>query len=186
LLMVVTRWFLYYPGIGDFHISQVLVLLYYPRVGGFSYYSSAAGCCTNQVRVVFILHKCWLGWLIPPLLSYILFALFVLGYLKVKEGRNNFYFCRKILFDPPQGGARPPKSGNSKLSKQYVVGTLNLYLKTPCTMQKETDQSDHPVLRKRSKHADLLQYFDVSLKQQNRTTFWTFSLDRVIGLNQFL
>ena len=50
-------------------------------------------------------------------------------------------------------------------------------------MEKESDQSDHPVLRKRPKRADLLEYFDVSLKQQNRTTFWAFSLGMVIGLN---
>ena len=63
------------------------------------------------------------------------------------------------------------------------MGTLNLYLEMPSTMQKESDQSDHPVPRKRPKRVDLLEYLDVSLKQQNRTTFWTFSLSRVIGLN---
>jgi hypothetical protein len=69
-----------------------------------------------------------------------------------------------------------PKSGNSKFSQLYVVGTLNLYLKTPGTKRKESDQSDHHVLRKHPKRAVLLEYFDVRQKQQNWTTFWPFSL----------
>jgi hypothetical protein len=64
-----------------------------------------------------------LGWLIPPLLSLFYFAPFSLGDLKVREGRNNFCFCQTIFVDPPQ---------------TYVVGTLNLYLKAPCTMEKES------------------------------------------------
>ena len=142
---------------------------------------NSKGCQCDWYKYVWIL-----GWLIPPLLSKICFAPFLLVDLKFKEGRNNFCFCRKILFNPPQGGVSPPKSGNSKFSQLYVVGTLNLYLKTPGTMQKESDQSDHPVMRKRPKCAVLLEYFDVGLKEQNRTTFWTFSLGRVIGLSWFL
>ena len=99
----------------------------------------------------------WLGWLIPPLLSLIYFAPILLGDLKFKEGRNNFCFCRKIFVDPPQEGVSPPKSGNSKFSELYVVGTLNLCLKTPGTMQKESDQSDHPVLRKRPNREELVE-----------------------------
>jgi hypothetical protein len=61
---------------------------------------------------------------------------------------------------------QPPKSGNSKFLEIYVDGTLNLCPDTPGTIQKESDQSDNPVLRKRSKHAEVLKYFDFSLKQQ--------------------
>ena len=40
-------------------------------------------------------------------------------------------------------------------SENHVVGTLNLYLRVPYSMQKESAQSDHPVLRKRPKTDDL-------------------------------
>ena len=64
--------------------------------------------------------------------------------------------------------------------------SCNLYLTTPITLQKESDQSIHPVPRKRPKRAYILDYFGIILKQQNWTTVWTFSLDRMIGLNRFL
>ena len=50
-------------------------------------------------------------------------------------------------------------------------------------MQKESAQSDHPAWRKRSKRAQILGYFDIGPKQQNRTTFLTFSQGRVVGLS---
>ena len=78
------------------------------------------------------------------------FAPFLLGDLKFKEGQNNFCFCWKISFNPPQ----------------YVVGTPNLCLKMPGTMKQESDQSDHPALRKRLKCGPImLVYADVQIFQ---------------------
>ena len=54
------------------------------------------------------------------------------------------------------------------------MGTLNLCLEMPETMQKESAQSEYPALRKRQKRDEILGYFDVGPKQQNRATFWTF------------
>ena len=66
------------------------------------------------------------------------------------------------------------------------VGSLNLCLKKPDSLQKESAQSDHPAKRKRSKCAEILGYFAGGPKLQNSTTFWTFSQGRVIGLSWFL
>ena len=51
---------------------------------------------------------------------------------------------------------------NSKFSQLYVVGTLNLCLETPGTMQKKLGQSDHPVARKRPKHSKFWGYFETT------------------------
>ena len=48
--------------------------------------------------------------------------------------------------------------------ENHVVGTLNLYLRVPDSMQKESAQSDHPALRKRPKTDDLTNI-------QNMSTF---------------
>jgi hypothetical protein len=105
-----------------------------------------------------------------PLFVIYLFRIVFIGWSQVQ----------RTFVDSPQ------KSGNSKFSELYYVCALNLCLKTPGIMQKESVQSDHPALRKRSKHAVLLEFFEVGLKQPNLTTFWTFSLGRVIGLSWFL
>ena len=47
----------------------------------------------------------------------------------------------------------PLEGQNSKFSQIYVVGTLNLCLVMPDTMQKESAGFDHPVLRKRPKRS---------------------------------
>ena len=39
-----------------------------------------------------------------------------------------------------------------------LVGTLNLCLEMPETMQKESAQSDHPTERKHPKHAEILAF----------------------------
>ena len=44
---------------------------------------------------------------------------------------------------------------------------IYMYLKTRSTIQRKSDQSDHPVLRKCPKRVYLLEYLDVSLKQHN-------------------
>ena len=62
-------------------------------------------------------------------------------------------FLLKNIFEGPPKGGQTPKIEISKFSKLYDVGTLNLCLKTPGTMQKESAQSDHPILRKRPKSA---------------------------------
>ena len=54
-----------------------------------------------------------------------------------------------MFVDPPQGGVSTLKSGNSKFSELYVVGTLNLCPETPGAMQKKSAQSNHPAQRKR-------------------------------------
>jgi hypothetical protein len=81
------------------------------------------------------------------------------------KARTIFVFAEKMFFDP--------KSGNSKFSQSYVVGTLNLYLKRPGTMQKKSDQSDHPVLRKRQKHSVLMEYL---------TSAKTAKLDHILDI----
>jgi hypothetical protein len=85
------------------------------------------------------------------------------------------------LFSPTNIFEGPPfkKSGNSKFSKLYVGGTLNLCLETPGTMQKESAQFDHTAQKNVQ---NVHKCWDI-LKQQNRTTFWTFSPGRMIGLS---
>ena len=56
----------------------------------------------------------------------------------------------------------PYKSVFLSFSKTHVAGTLNLYLRTSDSMQKELAQSDHPVLRKRPKTDDLTNIQNVS------------------------
>jgi hypothetical protein len=59
---------------------------------------------------------------------------------------------KNIFKGPPKGG-QSPKGEISKFLELYDVGTLNLCLKTPGIMPKESAQSDHPVLRKLPKRA---------------------------------
>jgi hypothetical protein len=47
-------------------------------------------------------------------------------------------------------------------SEKHVVSTLNLYLRMPDSMQKESAQSNHPVLRKRQKTDDFTDIQDSS------------------------
>jgi hypothetical protein len=79
-----------------------------------------------------------------------------------------------MFFTPLKGGSAPPKV-EIQSSRNYMLWVLG-------KKQKESDQSDQPALRKRSKGAVLLKYFDVSLKQQ----ILMFSLGRVIGLSRFI
>ena len=51
----------------------------------------------------------------------------------------------------------------SKFSKLYDVGTLNLYLRMPGTMQKESAQSDHPARRKRPKCGPILLFQNIQI-----------------------
>ena len=46
-----------------------------------------------------------------------------------------------------------------------LVGSINLCLKEPDSTQNESAQIEQPVQRKRPKHAEILEYFDVGLKQ---------------------
>jgi hypothetical protein len=106
--------------------------------------------------------------------------------------RTLWHFCFLISYfsTPLKVGSVPPptqkKSGISKFSEIFVVGTLHFYLKTPGTMQKKWGQSDHPVRRKGIKRAKILAYFVIDLKRQNLTTIWTFSQGWVIGLSSLL
>ena len=65
---------------------------------------------------------------------------------------------QEILLEEPKGII-----GNS-VSENPVVGTLNLYLRMPDPMQKESAQSDNPALRRRPKTDDLSDF-------QNMSTF---------------
>ena len=71
-----------------------------------------------------------------------------------------FLFWSKNICWPPSRGVSTPKSGISKFSELYVVGTLHFCLQTPGTMQKESGQSDHPVKGNPLKHAETLGYLD--------------------------
>ena len=55
----------------------------------------------------------------------------------------------------------PLMGQNSKFSQLYVVGTLNLCLGTPGTMQKESTQSDHLARRKRPKRGRILLFQNI-------------------------
>ena len=63
---------------------------------------------------------------------------------------------------PPKILLAPLRVQISKLSELYDVGTLNLCLETPGTMQKESAQSDHPVQRKLPKCSEILGYFETT------------------------
>ena len=95
---------------------------------------------------------------------------------------GNLFFLTNKYFRGPTKGVNPKNSGISKLSKYYVVGTLNLCQEMPEPMQKESAQSDHCAGRKHSKCVEILE-FGICPNQQNPTTFWTFSPGRVIGLS---
>jgi hypothetical protein len=73
----------------------------------------------------------------------------------------------------------------SKFSELYDVGILNLYLRMPGTLQKESAQSDHPAWRKRSKRGPILLFqnipifmyvLDVFSGQGNRMELIPFAL----------
>ena len=78
-------------------------------------------------------------------------------------------------------------SGPNQMGKvsKYIfalVGSINLCLKEPDSTQNESAQIEQPVQRKRPKHAEILEYFDVGQKEQNQTKFWTFSHQQLHAL----
>jgi hypothetical protein len=50
-------------------------------------------------------------------------------------------------------------------------------------MQKESVQSDHPALRKRPTCGRILQIWAIGKISQYLSTFWTFSIGRVVELS---
>ena len=64
---------------------------------------------------------------------------------------------------------------NSKFSQLYVVGTLNLCLETPGTMQNKLGQSDHPVARK---HSTFWGYFETT-KSDHVLEVFSGHIDRI-------
>ena len=66
-----------------------------------------------------------LGHIIPPILSYFLFATFSLGDLKVMEGATIFCFCQEFFIDPPQWGSDPKKC-KFKVLANICCGYSNL------------------------------------------------------------
>jgi hypothetical protein len=93
------------------------------------------------------------------------------------------FFRPQIFLGVPQGGLTIKKSRLLKFLQHYVVGILHLCLKKPESTKKESAQSDHPTQRKHMKCVKILEYLDVGPKQQNWTTYCTFSLGRVVGLS---
>jgi hypothetical protein len=71
----------------------------------------------------------------------------------ILRNTGNFLFLPKNIFGGPPKGGQSTKCEISKFLELYDMGTLNLCLKMPGTMSKESAQSDHPVLRKRQKRA---------------------------------
>jgi hypothetical protein len=67
--------------------------------------------------------------------------------------RTSGIFCvsSKNIFGGTSKGGQPQKSGILKFSQYCVVGSLNLSLKEPDSLQKISAQSDYPALRKRPK-----------------------------------
>jgi hypothetical protein len=78
-----------------------------------------------------------------------------------KKGRKCLNWAPQHFVGPPLGPnfkvlgiiwcCRPLRLHISKFSDLYDVGTLNLYLRMPDTMQRESALSDHPARRKRPK-----------------------------------
>jgi hypothetical protein len=64
---------------------------------------------------------------------------------------------------PPKILTAPLRVQISKFSELNDVGTLNLYLKMPCTMQKESARSDHPAWRKRRKCGPILLFQNIPI-----------------------
>ena len=70
--------------------------------------------------------------------------------MRIENPKSNF---RGHTFLPkvPSRGVKVKNNDFSKYFKTPGVGTLNLCLKVPDTMEKELAKSDHPVLRKSPK-----------------------------------
>jgi hypothetical protein len=79
--------------------------------------------------------------------------IYILKQVNLSKFRKKYFtheeIATKILSAPLRGR-------NSKFLQLYVVGTLNLCLGTPGTMQKESTQSDYPARRKRPKRGPIL------------------------------
>jgi hypothetical protein len=79
-----------------------------------------------------------------------------------KDG--NFQKRGKVPYLVPLKFCRPPFWIQiSKFSELYDVGTLNLYLRMPGTMQRESAQSDHPGRRKRQKCGPILLFQNIPI-----------------------
>ena len=68
----------------------------------------------------------------------------------IENTKSNF---RDLIFLPkvPSRGVKVKNNDFSKCSKAPGVGTLNLCLEVPDTVEKELAKSDHPMVRKRPK-----------------------------------
>ena len=64
---------------------------------------------------------------------------------------------------PPKMLSAPLGAQISKFSELYDVGTLNLYLRMPGTMQKESAQPDHPAWRKCPKRGPILLFQNIPI-----------------------
>ena len=88
-----------------------------------------------------------------------------------------FFSAILISRNESQGSPRPLYKSKKKISKVAFVSTLNLCLETPDTMQKTKIWSDHHVMRKRPKTAEIMQslillnfqqFFNVFSAQEDR------------------
>ena len=96
---------------------------------------------------------------------------------------EKIFFLSTNIFRGPPRGVNPKKNGISKFLEYYVVGSLNLCLKKPDSLQKESAQSDHPAKRKRTICGPILLFWANVKISQYLCTFRTFSLGGVIGLS---
>ena len=78
------------------------------------------------------------------------------------------------------------KQNSWKISKRPLVDSVNLCLKKPDTMQKESAQCDHPTRRKRPKSGPNLMSWTIVKISQYFSMFWTFFPGRVIRFSWFL
>ena len=101
--------------------------------------------------------------------------------LLLPKALRGYFFCFLYMFEddckkrkfskkgesastgPPKILLAPLRVQISKFSELYDVGTLNLCLRMPGTMQKESAQSDHPARRKRPKCGPILLFQNIQI-----------------------
>ena len=93
---------------------------------------------------------------------------------------------RNIFFSCPPKRVIVWKLLQFSVSKMPLVSGLKLCLKKPDSMQKKSTQSDHPTRRKRPNCGPNLLFWAIVKISQYFSTFWSFSLGRVIRFGWFL
>ena len=124
-----------------------------------------------------------LGCLIPPLCHQFIVQPSYLVTYSIRSIGKVFFSAEIFFLHVPPRGVQRQNSLQFIVSKMPPVGSLNLCLWKPDSMQKKSAQSDHPTWRKQTKCGPNLLFWAIVKISQYFCTFWTFSLGRVIGLS---